>query len=446
MQITYKRNGIKNYLIVKNERYDVPSLREKMIVRNDIPYLAKMTPQNIDGYSYYYYDIQGRVNLETIFSGRNMTKDEISAILQGLSGLLSELARYLLSPDEVLYAPSDIWLLPDTLEPAFIYVPDMPQDELHSLRYLADFLTDHVDGNDREAAKLAYEYLEMVENGCILPKPVCETRSLNDQPESHEFPLPERNPDPLTDPNEYWELKEGISDEMKPFFAEDDNTGNNSSKKKTAYILLGLVISLASAYIVMVMAPSLFPITLTDEEYLVSGIVIAFAFAVVLISVSLQLKKKDKDTAPGDNLPEEDIAVPKPETGDNIEYMEYQDHTQNEEYEKTVLIKSPLSLPKSPAPPELRYEDGRKISISVFPFIIGKMKSRVDGVVDGTGISRIHAMIKEQDGKYFLSDLNSLNGTGVNGKMLDANETAEILDGDIISLANTSLTFHTKAG
>ncbi|MBQ5535092.1 MAG: FHA domain-containing protein [Lachnospiraceae bacterium] len=50
-------------------------------------------------------------------------------------------------------------------------------------------------------------------------------------------------------------------------------------------------------------------------------------------------------------------------------------------------------------------------------------------------------MIKEQDGKYYISDLNSLNGTGVNGRMLDANETAQIADGDRVSLAGSSFTF-----
>ena len=40
-----------------------------------------------------------------------------------------------------------------------------------------------------------------------------------------------------------------------------------------------------------------------------------------------------------------------------------------------------------------------------------------------------------------LSDLNSLNGTGVNGTMLGTNETVEIFDGDVILMADTPLTF-----
>ena len=91
----------------------------------------------------------------------------------------------------------------------------------------------------------------------------------------------------------------------------------------------------------------------------------------------------------------------------------------------------------------LKYDDGKHIVIRHFPFIMGKMQTRVDEVIEGDGISRIHAMIKEQDNRYFLSDLNSLNGTGINGRILEANETAEISNGDVINLADTALTFQT---
>ena len=110
--------------------------------------------------------------------------------------------------------------------------------------------------------------------------------------------------------------------------------------------------------------------------------------------------------------------------------------------EKTVLLKSPRASGGSGGYPILRYDDGRHIIIRRFPFIMGKMKTRVDEVIDGEGISRIHAMIKEQDRRYYISDLNSLNGTGLNGRLLEANETAEISSGDVISLADTALTFY----
>jgi hypothetical protein len=131
---------------------------------------------------------------------------------------------------------------------------------------------------------------------------------------------------------------------------------------------------------------------------------------------------------------------------DKIEYMEYKRQETGDEDEKTVLLKKPDFYEKKVLHPVLTYKDGKNLDITTIPFLLGKMKSRVDGVIDGAGISRIHAIIKEVDGRYYLSDLNSLNGTEINGSPLDANETAEIKEGDKISFADTIMTFHYRAG
>ncbi len=438
MQITYKRNGLKNYMIVKNDKDETPGLREKMIIRNEIPYLARMTPQSIDGHTYFYYDIQGRLSLKALFEGRSFTGSEIRTILNGLSGLLSGLQRYLLSPDEVLFDPADIWVLPDTLEPSFIYVPDLVKDERYGIHSLAEFLSEHVDGSDRDAAGMAFSYLEMVENGYIVPEPPSPSKDIT--PEMNGAPEKNRSSVPPIDPDEYWDLKEGISDEMKPFFEETDASDGKPFRKKISYILIGIMILSAAVYVAFVLDPSLFPIYLTDEEYIAAGAVIAVVFAIVLISVTLICGRKDP-------LPEEDTFKddsPAPircdDPADKLEYMEYRDDPDDDD-EKTVLLKRP-AFDRIHQYPCLRFNNGRQLDITTFPYLIGKMKNRVDGVVEGDGVSRIHAMIKETDGRYYILDLNSLNGTAVNGKSLEANETAEIHEGDIISLADTSLTFH----
>lgn len=443
MQITYKRNGLRNYLVVKNDRNEAAGLHEKMIVRNQIGYLARMTPQSIDGHSYYYYDIQGRVSLMTMFAARSLTYTEISAILGGLAGLLTELQRYLLSSEEVLFDPGNIWLSPDTLEPEFIYVPGLMHDEAYDIRSLAVFLTEHVDAGDREAAGLAYEYLEMVENGYIIPGNV-DHRSI---PGGE----PARNirPDPIIEEGGRWDIKEGISDEMKSFFEEEsdvDGEERGVDKKKLSLILIIAAVCLSVIYIVLVMEPSWFPFYLTDEEYMIAGAVIAAFFAVTIVTVmwlnrtsgkkeTLEPELKDDDPLPAYEKTLEEEAVRE------TLRPEYPEPVIREDDDRTVLLKRPVFGGPSYGMPVMMYEDGRQIRIRQFPCLFGKMQTRVDEVVEGKGISRIHAMIKEQDGRYFLSDLNSLNGTGVNGTMLGTNETVEIFDGDVILMADTPLTF-----
>ena len=74
-------------------------------------------------------------------------------------------------------------------------------------------------------------------------------------------------------------------------------------------------------------------------------------------------------------------------------------------------------------------------------FIIGKLKGKVNLVLDLPPVSRIHAGIERRDGKYFLTDLNSTNGTFLNGERLEANEYRQLRSGDEIYFAGAGYYF-----
>lgn len=55
------------------------------------------------------------------------------------------------------------------------------------------------------------------------------------------------------------------------------------------------------------------------------------------------------------------------------------------------------------------------------------------------GVSRRHALIRLRDLRLEMQDLNSTNGTGINGFRFRAKETHEIRNGDIITLGRVSI-------
>lgn len=69
-------------------------------------------------------------------------------------------------------------------------------------------------------------------------------------------------------------------------------------------------------------------------------------------------------------------------------------------------------------------------------FLIGKKKGAVDGQIKARGVSRIHGRITREGGAYYLSDLNSTNGTYLNGGRLEVNERARIRPGDQVGFAD----------
>ncbi len=79
-----------------------------------------------------------------------------------------------------------------------------------------------------------------------------------------------------------------------------------------------------------------------------------------------------------------------------------------------------------------------EIAVTKPEFVIGKKASAVDGVVSfNRMISRIHCKITQKQSTFFIEDLQSVNGTYVNGKRLSPHAPTVIKHGDIVSLANS---------
>ena len=99
-----------------------------------------------------------------------------------------------------------------------------------------------------------------------------------------------------------------------------------------------------------------------------------------------------------------------------------------EEYGKTIYIEE-----KQEISPGLYTEKGElAVSITKFPFVVGKRKEDADYVLSDYSASRVHArFVEEKDGIY-LEDLNSTNGTFKNGLRLQPYEKRKIESEDTL--------------
>lgn len=86
-------------------------------------------------------------------------------------------------------------------------------------------------------------------------------------------------------------------------------------------------------------------------------------------------------------------------------------------------------------------EGGEDIILPYYPFVIGKNKNLADYTLQKDTVSRFHLRIDNEGKNYTVTDLNSTNGTRVNGKALDANETSLIKAGDEIYIADVGYVF-----
>ncbi len=93
------------------------------------------------------------------------------------------------------------------------------------------------------------------------------------------------------------------------------------------------------------------------------------------------------------------------------------------------------------AVPHLISEAGLKIQIMRSPFLIGKMKGHVDHPIYDAHASRIHCKIYQDFNQFYVEDLDSTNGTYVDGQRLKQGEPYPLKTGTIISIGRSTFEF-----
>ena len=77
--------------------------------------------------------------------------------------------------------------------------------------------------------------------------------------------------------------------------------------------------------------------------------------------------------------------------------------------------------------------------------LIGKQADLVDIVISVPVISRVHARVSRRGGDWYLTDLNSRNGTAVNNRLLESMKDVQLQNGDIVRFANLEYRFESHA-
>jgi hypothetical protein len=104
-----------------------------------------------------------------------------------------------------------------------------------------------------------------------------------------------------------------------------------------------------------------------------------------------------------------------------------------------------MSLGHSPGAELILLEDGQerdRISITRTPVTIGRLSSN-DVVLSDSNVSRRHAELRSERGRWSIVDLGSTNGTVVNGKLAKEHQ---LRNGDRITFGTSELEFRVGGG
>ncbi len=410
--LEYRKNMNHNYLAAK--RPEQADYQLEMLLENEIPGLLKAESRWDEGREEIYYEISSLQPLSRVYEHREIRQNEAKCILRGVLSACTALGEYMLKEDGLVLEADLLYVDPESLRISLLFLPWRPQPFRRQLLELAEYLMEHAEQSDAEAAMWSYRLYRRLRNENFV---LSELRELLEeegtQTESpHKPEKAERTEAALPEHREEWmsglyEEEESAEEEKavagtpwwkrlfpgrkkessaKTFLKK---TAGKKQKGKTEQSSKGKPGSRQERPAGYDRGDRSFG---TGEEKAFGG---GDTFAAEEYDFSAAFSDLEAD----------------PELPQSLQ--------SKEDYGKTVFIG------ETDVPAEnvlVEKGKGQRYPMERFPFTIGKVKNKVDLPLNDNSVSRIHARILMQNGRAYLQDCHSTNGTFINGIQLEAEE------------------------
>ena len=390
----YEQENNRTYAVIENE-YETQDCEyeQKMLQKNTIAGLLKMQTRRINNKIMFFYDVTSRQTLDKIFSYKNLGWQDFVNVINGIENMA---------------------------------------------RSVDDYMLEKFDHNDKDHLMDVYEiYQKIVQNNYK----ICEMTALIDSLSASENL---KNTGTIMDFEEYGdtdvsgsEPQRVVIDDVVPEVIEEEEEVKNTNIIKMIKVIKLICVVLVGYFIVRVMFPSLMPLKInTNIAFVaaVAGIVVYIFSDKVPDKLLTHFVKKEyiqKYETQINYQPENDSNI----NNDVIE----KENSHTQEYEHTMLLSDYMESIKKKEPEiNLIYtgdEDMENISVDKLPCVVGSMEGRCNKVIHNRLVSHIHMCIVKINDDFYIEDMNSTNGTSVNGRRIATNQRCVIKNGDDIYIA-----------
>ena len=484
MYAEYKRDVSHNYLILREEeKVNTASYQVRMLTGNVIPSILKCRLQGLDGNLLFYYDITSRQSLASFYEQRKFHRKDLHMLFGGFIRVMEEMAEFLMNTDQLLLCPEYIFLDIEKREVKFCCLPDYHHPIQEQFRELTEYLLPRLDHEDLQAVSMGYGvYRKAMETGFQIEhikEAIYQNREVtgkNDNKDSAQKQGQKPPENKLDGADNFGEKKQEKADvshlletdvENKTSKRKKDKKNEESDFQKSSNEWTGalLCVFTAAVLIILLIFRYLGYLPGIPAEAIFGGAIILLALAAFLSWTAEKKKQKKQMSAEwrkkvkrelddtyesssekrrkernSEDLYEADSVQEKmPEWGDG-KYKMPEQTGETENYGETVV----LSAGQTEGPASLvSREPGELATIYLDRdlMVIGKMENAADAVISLPTVSRIHAKIRKADDEYYLSDLNSRNGTSVNGRLLKTGEEYQLQDEDQVEFAQARYIF-----
>lgn len=399
MDYRFKRD-LKNSFMIVESGFENAGYEKDVLRFNDIDVLVPFHTVDINNVTQVWYDITGLVSLKDYLMQQSITYELMRKVFLYLKIAIDETERYLIDVNHLSINVDTVFVVKNDVEwkVMLIYYPDENQSSLESI---LEFFMSNVSKDMMDFCFKLYDsgmdgntidgIIRLIDDeiGCddIVGD---EANNKNEQHDSEEYDYRNEDEERRLD----WEYEGSrISDD------EDYIWGNNK-------------------------------IDIFGEEELT----IFDKIKKCMIGFFETKKKNILDKA--DNKISLFSRKENRKNKNDIMYEDFSYEPDQQIYEPTVLLKA---IEEDRDVLNLKYIGNSKkddIRIDKEEFRVGSSIEGNDSVIDSPVISRFHAKIIKEGKSYYVEDLNSTNGTSVNGKLLGYRDRIELNPEDTIMFAD----------
>lgn len=470
----YERGMNHNYMILSS--YDFFGHEEKedyttrMLLGNKIPGLLPVTCRKNVGETQYCYEINSLQSLDRLYEKQEIGYEALYKLLIGCICVFEHLEEFLLDGTQIILNPEYIYVHMETNEPFLVCYPEYHGDIRYSFMSFMDYLLTKVDHTQEQAVWLAYQVYRYTRNPNYVLSEVKELlyKAEDRKQDANGYKTDIEVKDQVYDNirSEWTDNYESLSYRNQEEMNYDNQDNNGESIQETCKHVrrkniwggvLCLLLALSAAGIIFgSKLLKLIPLSQKQEVSLYGAIgmsvvaaVIFFASIVKHWKQETQLQELSMDSEEEVKYWEQDIE-PLEEPNRNIEK-----ESVSKSLKVNVLTEHTDMLELSGATVLLNQEseqerflegnvNGKKIQVPLkhFPMTLGKLANFSDFVIQDNTVSKMHARLEQRNGRIYISDLNSTNGTIRNGDVLAMNEEVALEPGDKIILGRVCFTYY----
>ncbi len=485
MEIEFRKDLRHNYMIITEEELLKEAYCIRMLELQALPGVLPMQLRHMDNRDLFYYDITGKQSMYNVYTKASLSYDTLKKLILHLLDIMELAYEYLLPEDDFILRPEHIYMDVVTNAPSLCFLSGYHQDSKKQISNLLEYLMNKVDYNDKEAVLLVYRlYAISKEEGYTFANlyEVLQQRIRADEavlPNQTEAKLPECE-NITNDVSKDYIMS--LEAEIPAVMEKLEEEAEVFYYPRITYFLTGIC-GLVGLLIIVLGFTSGVLFNFYGER-IEFGKLMGMLLIILCVEGYLMRKLWNKENRLTKMIARNEYIDPRQEYGIEKRKAEDADNkilprqvdpsqlTRREyelwkgQYDNNQKLSDAMQR-KTPAPKEqevlleeynptcilnevadqsykstvilLKSQDEEQyasINIKEFPFFIGKLRKNVDYCLEKTVISRYHAKISKEEELYFITDLNSTNGTFVNDRMLTTYEKTEIMKGDRIALAN----------